>query len=55
MGISVFREAPSQAAYDEAIALAFREDKSVLVEEYIEGTEYRFFVLDEKVEAAAAP
>jgi len=51
LGISVFREAPSQAAYNEAVALAFREDKSVLVEEFIKGTEYRFFVLDEKVEA----
>lgn len=31
--------------------IAFSEDSSVLVEEFIAGTEYRFFVLDGKCEA----
>ncbi|MRB24833.1 bifunctional glutamate--cysteine ligase/glutathione synthetase, partial [Bacillus thuringiensis] len=30
---------------------AFKEDSSVLIEEFINGTEYRFFVLDGKVSA----
>ena len=31
--------------------IAFSEDSSILVEEFIAGTEYRFFVLDGKCEA----
>ena len=32
-----------------AITLAFNEDHSVLVEEFMKGTEYRFFVLNDQV------
>ncbi|MDN6162079.1 MAG: bifunctional glutamate--cysteine ligase GshA/glutathione synthetase GshB [Atopostipes sp.] len=51
IGISVFQDAPSKESFDQAIKLAFEEDETVLVEEFISGTEYRFFVLDDKVEA----
>lgn len=51
LGISVFKEGPAEADYQEAVAIAFKEDRAVLVEEYIEGTEYRFFVLDGRVPA----
>lgn len=51
IGISVFKEAPSQEAYEEALEIAFKEDETVLVEDYIAGTEYRFFVLNDEVEA----
>lgn len=51
LGISIFKEGASQAAYEEAVRIAFSEDRSILVEEFISGTEYRFFVIDGKVKA----
>ncbi len=48
IGISIFKKPFSQEAYEKALAIAFKEDSSVLVEDYIEGTEYRFFVIDGK-------
>ncbi|MBP2623895.1 bifunctional glutamate--cysteine ligase GshA/glutathione synthetase GshB [Streptococcus oricebi] len=51
LGISIFQEAASYEAYQKALELAFSEDSSVLVEEFIPGTEYRFFILDGKCEA----
>ncbi|MGY3777764.1 bifunctional glutamate--cysteine ligase GshA/glutathione synthetase GshB [Isobaculum melis] len=51
LGISIFKEGPSLEDYTTAIKIAFKEDQAVLVEEYVTGTEYRFFVLDGKVEA----
>ncbi|MGY3765556.1 bifunctional glutamate--cysteine ligase GshA/glutathione synthetase GshB [Vagococcus vulneris] len=46
LGISIFKEGMSQERYYQALELAFAEDSDVLVEEFIEGTEYRFFVVD---------
>ncbi|EXJ22814.1 Glutathione biosynthesis bifunctional protein gshF [Alkalibacterium sp. AK22] len=51
LGISIFRQPPTYSNYAEACRLAFEEDGSILVEDYIEGTEYRFVVIDDKVEA----
>lgn len=51
IGISVFKNAPSQESYKEALEIAFKEDDAVLVEEFVAGTEYRFFVLDGEVAA----
>lgn len=51
VGITIFKQTPKKSDYEEALKFAFKEDDSILVEEYIEGTEYRFFVLDGKVEA----
>lgn len=51
LGISIFQEPASLADYEKAIDIAFAEDSDVLVEEFIPGTEYRFFVLDGKCEA----
>ena len=51
IGISVFKNAPSKASYEEALEIAFKEDDAVLVEEFVAGTEYRFFVLDGEVAA----
>ena len=50
LGISVFQEKFSKEDYEEAIRIAFKEDKYVLVEEFIKGTEYRFYVMNGKVE-----
>lgn len=51
IGISVFKNAPSKESYKEALEIAFKEDDAVLVEEFVAGTEYRFFVLDGEVAA----
>lgn len=51
LGITIFKNPPSKASYEEGIRLAFKEDSEVLVEEFIEGTEYRFFVLNGRTEA----
>ncbi len=51
LGISIFQEPASLEDYEKALDIAFAEDSNVLVEEFIVGTEYRFFVLDGKCEA----
>jgi len=51
LGISIFKDGATYEDYEKAITLAFDEDSSVLVEEFLDGTEYRFFVLDNKVSA----
>jgi len=51
LGISIFKNKTTKESYREALEIAFKEDDSVLVEEFVEGTEYRFFVLNNKTEA----
>jgi len=51
LGISIFKETPSRESFEEALDIAFGEDDAVLIEEFVAGTEYRFFVLDGKVGA----
>lgn len=51
LGITIFKEGASLADYTEALKLAFQEDSAVLIEEFLPGTEYRFFVLDDQVRA----
>ncbi|MGX7245071.1 bifunctional glutamate--cysteine ligase/glutathione synthetase [Enterococcus quebecensis] len=51
LGITIFKEGASLADYTEALNLAFKEDSAVLIEEFLPGTEYRFFVLDDQVRA----
>lgn len=51
IGITIFKEGASLADYTEALKIAFKEDSAVLIEEFLPGTEYRFFVLDDQVRA----
>lgn len=51
LGISIFQEPASLENYQKALEIAFAEDSAVLVEEFIPGTEYRFFILDGHCEA----
>lgn len=51
LGITIFKEGASFEDYQAGLKIAFSEDSDVLVEEFMEGTEYRFFVLDGEVRA----
>lgn len=51
LGISIFQEPASLENYQKALEIAFAEDTAVLIEEFIPGTEYRFFILDGHCEA----
>lgn len=51
LGISIFKQSIAYADYKSALEFAFKEDQQVLIEEFVEGTEYRFYVLDGKVKA----
>ena len=51
LGITIFKEGASLEDYQAGLAIAFREDSSVLVEEFMPGTEYRFFVIGGEVQA----
>ncbi|WP_336368735.1 bifunctional glutamate--cysteine ligase GshA/glutathione synthetase GshB [Avibacterium paragallinarum] len=49
LGITIFQQGVSNREdFAKAIEIAFREDKEVMVEDYLSGTEYRFFVLGEE-------
>ena len=51
LGISIFKEGASFENYEKAIHMAFEEDEDVLVEDYLSGTEYRFFVIGNETKA----
>ncbi|MFQ1049251.1 bifunctional glutamate--cysteine ligase GshA/glutathione synthetase GshB [Avibacterium paragallinarum] len=49
LGITIFQQGVSNREdFAKAIEIAFREDKEVMVEDYLSGTEYRFFVLGDE-------
>jgi glutamate--cysteine ligase len=48
LGISIFKAGFSKADYEKAVDIAFGEDNSILIEEFIEGKEYRFFVIGDE-------
>ncbi len=52
IGITTFSEPCDRRSYEEALLVAFEHDKSVLVEEFIPGNEYRIFVIDGEMVAA---
>ncbi|MGX7092852.1 bifunctional glutamate--cysteine ligase GshA/glutathione synthetase GshB [Hutsoniella sourekii] len=49
IGITIFSKKPSKEDYVKALELAFAEDKTVLIEEFISGTELRFYIQDGQV------
>lgn len=51
LGISIFKDTPAFADFQEAVRIAFTEDTAILIEEFLPGTEYRFFVIDGQVKA----
>lgn len=49
LGISIFQQGVhNRDDFTKAVEIAFREDKEIMVEDYLVGTEYRFFVLGEE-------
>ena len=49
LGISIFQQGGhNRDDFAKAVEIAFREDKEIMVEDYLVGTEYRFFVLSEE-------
>ncbi|MGL5149482.1 MAG: bifunctional glutamate--cysteine ligase GshA/glutathione synthetase GshB [Clostridium sp.] len=50
IGITIFKREFSEQDFSRAIDIAFKEDNSILIEEFIEGKEYRFLVIGDKVE-----
>ena len=50
IGITIFKDKFTKESYERAVDIAFENDSSVLVEEFIEGKEYRFIVIGENVE-----
>ena len=51
LGISIFKDGASFEDYQAALAIAFAEDTSILVEEFLPGTEYRFVVFNGETKA----
>lgn len=49
LGITIFQQGVhDRDDFAKAVEIAFREDKEVMVEDYLSGTEYRFFVLGDE-------
>ncbi|WP_160693214.1 bifunctional glutamate--cysteine ligase GshA/glutathione synthetase GshB [Clostridium sp. C2-6-12] len=49
IGISIFKDGADEESIIKAFEIAFKNDSTVLLEEFIEGKEYRFLVIDDKV------
>ncbi|EOR27727.1 bifunctional glutamate--cysteine ligase/glutathione synthetase [Clostridium sartagoforme AAU1] len=49
IGISIFKDGAGEEDIKEAFKIAFENDTTVLVEEFIEGKEYRFLVVGDEV------
>ncbi len=49
LGITIFQQGvQNREDFAKAVEIAFREDKEIMVEDYLVGTEYRFFVLGDE-------
>lgn len=51
LGITIFSETANEKNYQEALKVAFKEDTQIIVEDFIEGTELRFYVQGDEVKA----
>ncbi|MGL4761908.1 MAG: bifunctional glutamate--cysteine ligase GshA/glutathione synthetase GshB [Sarcina sp.] len=49
LGITIFKNDFTEEDFKKAVDIAFAEDKSILIEEFIHGKEYRFLVIDNEV------
>lgn len=49
LGITILKENNKEEVYRRAVEIAFSHDNSILIEEFVRGKEYRFFVIDNQV------
>ena len=49
IGITIIKNNTDVTIYNRAIEMAFEHDSTILIEEFIEGKEYRFFVINDQV------
>lgn len=49
LGISIFKNGFTKEEFEKGIDIAFSEDSSILIEEFISGKEYRFLVIDNEI------
>lgn len=49
LGISIFKEGGTERDLNTAIDIAFSQDSTILIEEFIKGKEYRFLVIGDEV------
>ncbi|MUP38691.1 bifunctional glutamate--cysteine ligase GshA/glutathione synthetase GshB [Labilibaculum euxinus] len=49
LGITILKENKDEEVYKRAVDIAFEHDGSILIEEFISGREFRFFVINDKV------
>ncbi|WP_321333366.1 bifunctional glutamate--cysteine ligase GshA/glutathione synthetase GshB [uncultured Bacteroides sp.] len=48
-GITILKENRNETTFQRAVDIAFEHDSTILIEEFVEGKEYRFFVMRDKV------
>ncbi|MCC5834765.1 MAG: bifunctional glutamate--cysteine ligase GshA/glutathione synthetase GshB [Opitutales bacterium] len=51
IGISILKSNTDRVLFDSAIEAAFREDQQILIENYISGREFRYFLIEDQVVA----
>lgn len=49
IGITIFKDGATEADFEAAVRLAFEHDQTVLIEYFVPGKEYRFFVIGDQV------
>lgn len=49
VGISIFKDGVEEDVYEAALKEAFQEDSTIIIEEFVEGEEFRFYVQDGQV------
>lgn len=49
IGITIIKNNSDRSVYERAIDMAFENDSTILIEEFIEGKEFRFFILNQEV------
>lgn len=49
IGITILKENRDELTFQRAVDIAFEHDSTILVEEFIQGKEFRFFVIDNEV------
>ena len=49
LGISILKENNKEEVYQRAVEIAFEHDNNILIEDFVPGREFRFFVIGDKV------